>query len=213
MKPEPRERVLSRSEVATIWRVLEADREDVYSAVFRLLLLTGQRRGEVATMKWSDVDFERREWHQPTNKSDRPHTIALSDEALAVIAEQKRIKPEIFTNRRAGTLGGPRGTWSYSLLKLQAASGISGFTIHDLRRTAATLMASLRVDKGVIEMLLNHSEGAGRGSVVASIYNRHSYAVEKREALDKLAGLIRELATSGPGSIVAFPAAQQGYGK
>ena len=66
-------------------------------------------------------------------------------------------------------------------------------------------MASLRVDKGIIEMLLNHATTAGRGGLVASIYNRHSYDIEKRDATDKLAAYIRELADKGTGAVLAFP--------
>ena len=78
MRERARERVLSADELGRLWRALEADRDDMYSAIYRLVALTAQRVGEVAGMRWTDLDLPRGEWRQATNKSDRPHVVPLS---------------------------------------------------------------------------------------------------------------------------------------
>ena len=90
--------------------------------------------------------------------------------------------PYVFTTMAGGPLnGGPniyRSTTVWS-----ERSGVTGWRPHDLRRTAATILAKAKVPPVVVEQLLNHSPGAGKGSAVASIYNRFSYDMEKRQAV------------------------------
>ena len=107
MKERARDRVLSPEELARLWRSLEADGDNVYSAVFRVAALTAQRLGEVAGMRWVDLDIARREWRQPTNKSDRPHMVPLSAEAVAIIdARPRQPRQPIGVHHRAGRTDG-----------------------------------------------------------------------------------------------------------
>jgi integrase len=204
-----RERVLSPMEIARLWRVLEQRPHDPYSQVFRVILLTGQRLGEVTGMRWDDVDLDRREWRQPTNKSDRPHVVPLSDAAAAIIARRARgsNSGHVFVSTAGTPLDGRRGNWSRATATFGAAAGVTGWTRHDLRRTFATVLASLRVDRGVIELLLNHAETAGKGGLVASIYNRHGYAAEKLAAVEKLAMHIRRLADGAAAEVIEMRSA------
>jgi integrase len=208
MKERTRERVLSPDELGRLWRTLEASPGDVYSAIYRVAALTAQRVGEVAGMQWEELDLARGEWRQRTNKSDRPHLVPLSAEALDVIRAQLRRErkaggkgranpekvPFVFATSTGGRLDRRSGNWHRATDRFAAASGVSEWGPHDLRRTAATILAEAKVAPVVIEQLLNHAEGAGKGSLVAAIYNRHSYGMEKRQAVELLAKRIRALA-------------------
>ena len=89
----------------------------------------------------------------------------------------------------AGNFDGDKGNWHWLTRAYSTAAGVTGWTRHDLRRTAATLDGrASRVGITSIEMILNHSEGAGKGGAIAAIYNRHGYELEKREALTSWRG-------------------------
>jgi hypothetical protein len=149
----------------------------------RLLALTAQRRDEVARMAWPDLDLERRLWTLPRalTKADRLHEVPLSDLALEVITALPRIGDDLlFPANRYGT---PRPVSGFSNAKtrLDRLSGVSGWRIHDLRRTAASEMARLGHPPHVVAAILNHSPASTQG--ITAIYNRHRYGDEKRLAL------------------------------
>ena len=113
MKERARDRVLSPEELARLWRSLEADGDNVYSAVFRVAALTAQRLGEVAGMRWVDLDIARREWRQPTNKERSAHMVLLLAEAVAIIDARPRQpgNPSVFTTARGGPMGRRSGSF------------------------------------------------------------------------------------------------------
>jgi integrase len=175
-----RERVLDDSEVRAIWK---ACGDDGFGAIVRLLLLTGQRRNEIADLRWSEVDFDAAEITVPParTKNKRLHVVPLSGAALSII---KALPREAGRDLIFGA--GDRGftTWSHGKRAFDALVGnLPRWTLHDLRRTAATGMADLDVDPHVIEAALNHASGSKRG--VAGIYNRSPYERQKRAALDR----------------------------
>jgi integrase len=178
-----RERVLEDTEVRAIWKACSED--DDFGAIVRLLLLTGQRRNEIADLRWSEVDFEAATitLSPVRTKNKRQHVVPLSGTALAII---KALPREAGRDLIFGA--GDRGftTWSHAKRTLDTAIGnLPRWTLHDLRRTAATGMADLDVDPHVIETTLNHTSGSKRG--VAGIYNRSPYERQKRAALDRWA--------------------------
>jgi integrase len=177
-----RERVLEDTEVRAIWKACGADD---FGAIVRLLLLTGQRRNEIADLRWSEVDFDAAMITLPPTrtKNKRLHVVPLSDAALAII---KELPHEAARDLIFGA--GDRGftTWSHAKRTLDTAIGnLPRWTLHDLRRTAATGMADIDIEPHVIEAALNHASGSKRG--VAGIYNRSSYERQKRAALDRWA--------------------------
>jgi integrase len=177
-----RERVLEDTEVRAIWKACGADD---FGAIVRLLLLTGQRRNEIADLRWSEVDFDAAMITLPPTrtKNKRLHVVPLSDAALAII---KALPHEAARDLIFGA--GDRGftTWSHAKRTLDTAIGnLPRWTLHDLRRTAATGMADIDIEPHVIEAALNHASGSKRG--VAGIYNRSSYERQKRAALDRWA--------------------------
>lgn len=189
-----RDRVLSEDEVRAVWH---ACRDDGYGRIVRLLLLTGQRRDEVGSMTDAELDLGKSIWTipGPRAKNGNTHEVPLSPLALEILAEQPRTygRSLIFGQGVGGFSG-----WSNSKERLDrriAANGLvmPHWTLHDLRRTAATMMAErLAVPPHVIEAVLNHVSGHRAG--VAGIYNRASYRAEKRDALDRWAEEVRKIA-------------------
>lgn len=179
-KERPRERVLNDEELKAIWKATDEDGYPFGTAV-KLLILTGQRRGEVTCMTWDEIDLAKAIWTIPADRSKngRPHEVPLSEQALAVIRSVPRIDEE----KMLFSTNGKRPVSGISKFKrrLDDASKITGWRLHDLRRTCASGMARLRVSPHVIEKVLNHLTGQISG--LAAVYNRHGYAQEKREAL------------------------------
>lgn len=173
-----RDRVLSDLEIAAVWRstfILPAP----FGAMYRMFLLTGQRRSEVATMQWHEIAGT--VWTIPREKvkKDRPHAIPLSKTALATLDALPKHGPEayVFT-----TTDGDRPSSNFDKVKqeLDRLSRTSGWTIHDIRRTVRTKLAELGVPEIVARKVVNHETGK-----VDRIYNRHAYLDEKRKALVK----------------------------
>jgi integrase len=205
-----RERVLSDLELAEIWRAA-AHAPSPYGTIVRLLILTGQRRGEVAGMAWNEISEDLTTWTMPgqRTKNGVVHTVPLSEPAGALIKallpkdakEAKRFRTDL---RAAGglVLPGAVGTvfagWSKSKHTLdkaiakaraEAASKSGGkpapltpWSVHDLRRTVATGLQRLGVRLEVTEAILNHISGSRGG--IAGVYQQHDWAAEKRAALD-----------------------------
>ena len=163
-------------------------------------------------MRWADVDLTRAEWRQPTNKSDRPHLVPLSAPAVAILEAQPRRGgvPYVFTTAAGGRIDRRTSNVYRATARFSAASGVSGWAPHDLRRTAASVLGEAKVPPVVIEQLLNHAEGAGKGSAVAGIYNRASYTVEKRQAVELLAKIVGQIAAGDTGNVVELRPAQAG---
>jgi integrase len=157
-------------------------------------------------MRWADLDLERAEWTQVENKSDRRHVVPLSGAAAALVGGRPRRGALVFTTAAGGRLDARSGNWDRFTKGIAERSGVAGWSRHDLRRTAATMLAELKVERVVIELLLNHSERAAKGGAVASIYNRHSYAAEKRNAVEKLAERVAAIAAGRTGKVLELPA-------
>jgi integrase len=196
----PRNRVLSDAELRAIWRACE---DDDYGRIVRLLMLTAQRRDEVGAMQWSEVAGDL--WTMPAarTKNHREHSLPLSATALALIEAQPHRNDRDFIfgdgpRRKGGEHRGFSG-WSKAKAELDAritavrkkalggeAEPLPHWTLHDLRRTAATVMADrLGVLPHIVEAILNHASGHRAG--VAGVYNRARYEAEMREALDRWA--------------------------
>jgi integrase len=196
-----RERVLDDSEVRAIWK---ACGDDGFGAIVRLLLLTGQRRNEIADLRWSEIDVDAAEITLPParTKNKRLHIVPLSGTALAIL---KALPREAGRDLIFGA--GDRGftTWSHGKRAFDALVGnLPLWTLHDLRRTAATGMADLDVDPHVIEAALNHTSGSKRG--VAGVYNRSRYEPQKRIALDRWADHLLAVVEGRESKIVSLRA-------
>ena len=181
-KEKPRERVLSDKELRALWAACDAEGYP-FGDCMKLLILSGQRRAEVAEMRWSELDVEKRLWTLPSQraKNGRQHTVPITDAMLVVLKRMPRFLGSDFVFTTTGKtpvsgFGRLKGRLDTSM-----PDGTEPWIIHDLRRTMSTNMAMLGVPQPVTEALLNHKTGVVSG--VAAIYNVYSYADEKREAL------------------------------
>ena len=174
-KAKSRDRVLTDDELVAVWNAAPASD---FGRIVKLLMLTGQRRDEIAAMRRSELGDDMLALPAPRTKNSRPHDVPLSPQALAVLGEcAERIgRDHVFGDGEGGFSG-----FSSAKGKLDEASGVTDWTLHDLRRTAATKMADLGVQPHIIEAVLNHVSGHKGG--VAGVYNRSAYAAEKRAAL------------------------------
>ena len=172
-----RDRVLSEPELRTIWHALK---DDDFGSVVKLLMLTGQRAGEIAGLRWDELNFKRGLISLPgeRTKNGRPHDIPMARTARELLEARSRRgqREQVFGHR-----GGPFAGWSVVKRALDERINLPHWRIHDLRRTVATGMADIGVQPHIIEAVLNHVSGHKGG--VAGIYNRANYAAEKAAAL------------------------------
>lgn len=188
-KETPRDRVLTDDELRTVWHA--ADKEGFpFGTVVKLLVLTGQRRGEVAGMMWSELDLGAGIWTLPRErvKNGRRHEVPLSRQAVALIEETPRIG-DAFVFTLNGTV--PVRSFGKFRARFNQAVGIAPWTLHDLRRTAASGLAKIGTDLAVIEKVLNHVSGSFAG--IVGVYQRHEFAEEKRAALHQWADHVDRL--------------------
>jgi integrase len=188
-KETPRDRVLTDAELRAVW--LAANKESYpYGSVIKLLILTGQRRGEVAGMMWSELDLALGLWTLPRErvKNGRKHEVPLSNQALEIIKKAPRTSDKyVFSlNGRA-----PFSGFSDRKAQLDRSVNIASWIIHDLRRSVASGLAKLGTDLAVIEKVLNHTSGSFAG--IVGVYQRHEFADEKRQALQQWADHVERL--------------------
>jgi len=179
-----RDRVLSEVELT---QLLTALGDDDFSDVIRLLLLTGQRRSEIGGLRWSEIDWERNliVLQPDRTKNKRLHELPLSTQAIAILNRRRLLQHPRYGGDRANdgwVFGGRFTTWSTSKEWLdRRLPGIKPWTLHDLRRSAATHLGELGTLPHVIEQILNHQSGHRAG--VAGIYQRSKYQDQVRAAL------------------------------
>lgn len=188
-KETPRERTLDDAELATLY-VAAAALAEPQGPLVRLLILTGQRRGEVAGMRWDELDLAKGIWSLPSGrtKNGQAHTVPLTPEAVALLRTVKRRAgaPLVFEGRRGTAFSGFGKLKDCLDAAMDAAAKESGkivapWTMHDLRRTFATGMQRLGVRLEVTEALLNHVSGSRSG--IVGVYQRHEWETEKAAAM------------------------------
>jgi len=194
-----RDRVLKDDELIRVWRAAET-MGGVAGAFIQMLALTGQRRDEVATIRWQDVDLDKDLWtlSREATKGDRSHEVPLAPLAVEILGRLPRLGDFVFTT------AGDRPISGYSKInaRLDKLAGIEhGWRLHDARRTCGTGMARLGVAVSTISRVLNHKEGG-----VTKIYNRYSYLDEKRQALGVWASHIERLLIPTPENVVTLRA-------
>jgi integrase len=200
-----RDRYLDDNEIRAFWH--GCDRLGwPFGPLFQLLLLTAQRRDELAGASWSEIDLEKRIWTLPRArvKNDKAHLVHLSTLAMDVIGALPRVNEKLLFTTTGKT---PVSGWGRARERLAAAMGKpEPFNLHDLRRTAASGMAAIGIAHHVVDRILNHT--AGKISGVARIYNRHDYAAERHGALEAWGRHIESLVREVPSNVVQLPAAR-----
>ncbi len=188
-----RNRALDDGELRLVWSCAG---DGDYGVIVRLLILLGQRREEVAAMRWSELDLDKRLWRLggERTKNALPHDVPLADTAIDLLAAHgRRAGRDLVFGEGAGPFQGWSNAKSALDQRLQAAGTTAPWRLHDIRRTVATRMADLGVQPHVIEAVLNHVSGHKAG--VAGIYNRSIYAAEKSAALTLWGGHVTALLT------------------
>lgn len=196
--PVARDRVLSEEEVAILWQALtpkdQATKEQKacfsypFGPFYKLLLLTAQRRDEVAGMRWEELDLVRGEWVIPKErtKNSKAHLVHLSTQVIALLKTMPKTN-----SRYVFTTTGETHISGFSKAKANLDSIVlfkTPWRTHDLRRTSASGMAALGVQPFIIERILNHVSGVNGGLV--GIYQRHEYVKERRSALEDWAACV-----------------------
>ncbi len=211
-KETSRERVLSDDELRTFWtKLAESGVPPNIQTVLRLQLLTAARIGEIVGASWNEVDLKKGEWLLPATrtKNRRGHFVPLSPLAVSLFRTQAR--DDLGGDDSAAIFPAPGVAGhlrvdavvhelAHSLPRL----GLSGVRSHDLRRTCATKLAQLGTSRTVIEAILNHVDRS-----VGAIYDRHSYAAEKRAALEAWAKYLMKL-VHGDGDQSVVPMKRSG---
>jgi integrase len=180
-----RSRVLSEKEISDLWN---AKSEYPFGPMFKLLLLTGQRREEVAGMRWQDIDLEQALWTLPGSltKNKEQHAVPLSKQVIAILKSLPRIG-ETYVITTSGKT--PVSGFSKAKMNLDNKSGVAGWRWHDLRRTFATFAAEhLDTPQAAVEAILNHKSGSTSG--LAGVYNRAKYTKQKATSLQAWANLV-----------------------
>jgi integrase len=178
-----RDRILSDAELASLWNALERTSYP-FGPFIKLLLLTAQRRDEVAQMRWSEIEGDL--WTMPKEryKSGRANAVPLTPAVLGILSGIPRTGEFVFTTTGRTPISG----FSKAKAAIDRVSGVTGWRLHDLRRTARSLMSRTGVSSDIAERVLGHTIPG-----VAGVYDRHSYVPEKSEALEKLSQAIAKI--------------------
>jgi integrase len=195
-KEVSRDRVLTDDEIRAYWTTSETEGFP-FAHFAQVLLLTGQRRGEVAGMSWSEIDFEKAVWTIPAKraKNATQHAVPLAPFVVDIL----RSLPRFLNSDLVFTTTGRTPISGFGRFKRRVDQNGTGdaWRLHDLRRTVATNMALVGIQPHIIEAVLNHKSGIVSG--VAAIYNRHAYLDEKREALNTWATKVLKITTKDQG--------------
>ena len=213
-----RERVLNDAELALVWKA-SSGLGYPFGPMFQLLMITGQRREEVAGLKWEELDRSSAAWLLPAerSKNGKSHIVPLSAPAAELLdslaqSEKWPRKGFVFTTTGTTAVSG----YSRAKRRLDVAmrrilgemsdglddafTPLAAWRVHDLRRTLATGLQRLGVRFEVTEAVLNHVSGARSG--VAGVYQRHDWADEKRDALARWAQALERIISNPTAALV-----------
>ena len=197
-----RDRVLTGGEIRGLWAVCGSSEAggigEPFASFVKLLLLTGQRRSEVAGMRWSEIETGKSLWTIPgeRTKNKLVHVVPLSPQAMEIVKVVTRIdkSDHVFTTTGDSGVGGFSRAKERIDERMKAATP---WTFHDLRRTTSTGMAEIGIAPHVIEAVLNHVSGAAKAGV-AGTYNKWAYQTEKTQALQRWGDHISRIVTGEP---------------
>jgi integrase len=197
-KAKSRERALSPDEIRVFLKAaFESNIRRQFKIGLHLILLTMVRKSELLLARWEHVDFEQAEWHIPAehSKTGKPHIVFLSRQSIALFRELQALaggSALVLPGRGSLTRPFAHNAINTALKVALAGQSIPAFTVHDLRRTASTLLHESGWASDVVEKALNHTIGGVRG-----VYNRAEYEPQRREMLQFWADYIDQLMTTG----------------
>jgi integrase len=193
-----RKRILGDDEIRAVWSVAGQ-----YGDFVRLALLTAQRREKLITLRWDDIKNDVWAIRTEPREKGNPGKLKLPPVAIAIIEAQPRFvgNPYVFAGRNSGaTAIFGSGTYKARFDKL---CGVADWRVHDLRRTARSLMSRAGVQTEIAERVLGHTQGE-----LIETYDRHSYADEMAAALEKLAALLERIVNPPAENVLELKAVQ-----
>jgi len=205
-----RDRVLSDTELAGIWHAADACGYP-YAPYTKLIVLLGQRRSEVAAMRWPHLDLNSGLWTMPnrSTKNRETHVLPLPTLAVDIIASCPRISSSPFVFPSAHDSDRYMTGFTVMKTKLDKLTGVKDWVLNDCRRSMATHMPALGIDETIIERIQNHRLAAGaRVSQVQRIYNRYKYVPQMLDALEKWSAHLQGQILRAPTTHEAKPMAQ-----
>ena len=198
----PRDRALNDDELRSV--MLAADQIGwPFGPLIQLLALTGQRRDEVGRMRWSEVDIKKCLWVLPlgrTKTGQAAHEVPLSTAPIEILKKIPRIAGSDLVFSTNGSTAASGFSKAKRRIDTLLPPDTPHWTLHDLRRTCASGMARLGINLPVIEKVLNHSSGSFAG--IVGVYQKHSFANEKRAALEAWGNFVAALVEGKPASKV-----------
>jgi len=174
---KPRKRVLTNEELKAVWN--SAGALGTYGQLIRVLILTGQRRCEAANLRAKVDKGDRLSLPDWLTKNGKEHTFPIGPMTRAILDGQ----PDALYFPAAGTTGTLMSGWSKMKLRLDRSSGVSGWTIHDLRRTLRTNWAALGISKDIAKRYINHVGGRST-SDMDEVYDQYTYFPEMKAAVE-----------------------------
>jgi len=206
-----RDRVLTTDEIHAFWHALEEAKmmAEGTKLALKLQLVTGQRKAEIVTAAWDEIDLTDKWWTIPPEKAKNKmaHRVPLSPLALELLQTAKNLasdSPWVFPSPRTDRHITPEAVDHALRRPGLEALGFS-FVPHDLRRTAASHMTGMGISRLVVSKLLNHVE---RG--VTAVYDRHSYDLEKRQALESWARRLQAIVEGAAANAKVIPLVREG---
>jgi len=195
----PRTRVLSDDELRTVWQVAQRLNYPIGPFV-HMLILTGQRKSEVAGARWSEIDLKRKLWTIPhaRMKAGAVHAVPLTDDAIFVLATLPRFKHGdcLFSTTFGAT---PINGFSKGKRRIDAAmdANVAPWVLHDIRRTMRTHLSALPIPDLVRELVIGHTKPG-----LHKVYDQHAYLDEKRHALELWQARLRDIVKPAPANVV-----------
>jgi integrase len=199
-----RDKYLTDDEIRKFWRELEeVTMPDSVKLALHLILVTGQRRGEVAGAGWKEFDLKKSMWTLPhgNTKNGKVHVVPLSKKALDILGQVRKLAPDsryLFPAKKGEGGMDPRLITRWCR-KIQDQLDFEKFNSHDLRRTCATGLGALGVDRLTIGKILNHAD-----SGVTGIYDVHEYFEQKKKALNKWARNLNRLINPDENKVISI---------
>ena len=207
----PRQRVLTDPEIALLWRATQGQIRNGIESTYpggpfvRFLLLTAVRRGEAAGMTWDEVNLDDALWVIPAHrtKTGAPHEVPLSRMAVELLKSLPRFAGDFIFSANGGRapikgFGKFKDAVDARAAEL-APPGLTEWRFHDLRRSARTNLSSLGVSPFIAELVIGHQQKG-----VHKVYDVFRYQSEKREALERWAGKLRDIVEPPPANVTAI---------
>jgi integrase len=196
LKEDPKRPRPNDDQLLALWKAADSQSGSI-GPIVKALILTGQRRSEVAEMPWSELDLKAKQWTIPRErtKNHKMHIVPLSEAMMELINGLPRVNEFVFAQ--------PRLSWAYEKEKLiKAMGGASDWTFHSLRRSFISGLARLSVPQSTAEKTVNHTSGSFGG--IVGVYQDYDFLPEKTDAMERWGRYITRLVKGGDDNVVDF---------